>query len=96
MPGIAEQVPGAADRVARLEDRERLAGEFIRSWLAAPMPDRPAPTISTSTCSAGRSGGASPLAAVGRRVGHVGVGTWARHPPVLNYVHGGDYQHSVD
>ena len=54
MPGIAEQVPGAADRVARLEDREASCpGSAVCRWQAAPMPERPAPTIRTSTCSTG-------------------------------------------
>ena len=39
MPGVAEQVPGAADRVARLEDRVRLArGSRPAGGRPAPMP----------------------------------------------------------
>ena len=50
--GVAEQVPGAAAGVARLEHREAaVAGARLRAGRPAPMPDRPAPTIRTSTCS---------------------------------------------
>ena len=50
--GVAEQVPRAAAGLPRLEDRDRLASAGARAaGRPRRCPDRPAPTISTSTCS---------------------------------------------
>ena len=54
--GEPEQVPGAADGVAGLEDREAACPALGGRRQAAPMPDRPAPTIRTSVCCGGRCG----------------------------------------
>ena len=48
---VAEQVPGATRRAPGLQDRERLVRLLGLQVVPAPMPEMPAPTISTSTCS---------------------------------------------
>ena len=55
--GVAEEVPGPPQVVARLEDGVGLRpGSASCRWQAAPMPESPAPTISTSRCSGDASG----------------------------------------
>src|SRR5579884_2028942 len=51
MPGYRKrsQVPPIDSRASRIT--QRLPGASICRWQAAPTPERPAPTISTSTCS---------------------------------------------
>src|SRR5688572_15870342 len=51
MPGYLKrsQVPPLAARLSGIATL--LPGRRVRSWHAAPMPESPAPTIRTSTCS---------------------------------------------